>query len=51
MKEEDHEINNISIHTPTKGVTLGICPQDRFFVISIHTPTKGVTWTFKKENA
>ena len=43
MKEEDHEINNISIHTPTKGVTIFLLVLRSDLPISIHTPTKGVT--------
>ena len=33
----------ISIHTPTRGVT-GVSVKESFFIdISIHTPTRGVT--------
>ena len=35
--------NEISIHTPTKGVTFRCIVLHTIFVISIHTPTKGVT--------
>ena len=33
----------ISIHTPTKGVTLSMSFDCKHIQISIHTPTKGVT--------
>ena len=33
----------VSIHTPTKGVTLGNPAEPRRLEVSIHTPTKGVT--------
>ena len=33
----------VSIHTPTKGVTIGICSYSLKDLVSIHTPTKGVT--------
>ena len=33
----------VSIHTPTKGVTLGAQHNKRHDMVSIHTPTKGVT--------
>ena len=33
----------ISIHTPTKGVTIGFASSFFNIFISIHTPTKGVT--------
>ena len=33
----------ISIHTPTKGVTIPVSVIDKPLSISIHTPTKGVT--------
>ena len=36
-------ILEVSIHTPTKGVTLGYLPADWNLAVSIHTPTKGVT--------
>ena len=36
-------IGNVSIHTPTKGVTYGWCWSKRRVFVSIHTPTKGVT--------
>ncbi len=35
--------NKVSIHTPTKGVTLANCLLVTVFIVSIHTPTKGVT--------
>ena len=42
----------ISIHTPTKGVTLMKGVKAVLLDISIHTPTKGVTFKFcKKCNA
>ena len=33
----------VSIHTPTKGVTIPGNPQNNYIIVSIHTPTKGVT--------
>ena len=33
----------VSIHTPTKGVTLAFTDTDGAIQVSIHTPTKGVT--------
>ena len=33
----------VSIHTPTKGVTIGRECHERVLTVSIHTPTKGVT--------
>ena len=39
----------VSIHTPTKGVTQSININIRNIIVSIHTPTKGVThhwWSF-----
>ena len=35
--------NHVSIHTPTKGVTILAIFFMVSFVVSIHTPTKGVT--------
>ena len=35
--------DNVSIHTPTQGVTDKICSNISIFVVSIHTPTQGVT--------
>ena len=34
---------NISIHTPTQGVTGNFLILDQTRIISIHTPTQGVT--------
>ena len=34
---------DVSIHTPTKGVTCGLCDLQKVRYVSIHTPTKGVT--------
>ena len=34
---------DVSIHTPTKGVTYTTFDDLRKFSVSIHTPTKGVT--------
>ena len=34
---------DISIHTPTRGVTCDCCLFFDFDIISIHTPTRGVT--------
>ena len=36
-------MGNISIHTPTKGVTVCTFCKSKSLAISIHTPTKGVT--------
>ena len=36
--------HQISIHTPTQGVTLKIRKKDLHSTISIHTPTQGVTF-------
>ena len=36
----------ISIHTPVKGVTAGVCVDQVPLSISIHTPVKGVTDSF-----
>ena len=33
----------VSIHTPTKGVTCGCISVISAYGVSIHTPTKGVT--------
>ena len=33
----------VSIHTPTKGVTFGLASIFMLAKVSIHTPTKGVT--------
>ena len=33
----------VSIHTPTKGVTVSHVPFENCRLVSIHTPTKGVT--------
>ena len=38
----------VSIHTPTKGVTLVDTLMIRIWLVSIHTPTKGVTLINKK---
>ena len=35
---------NVSIHTPTKGVTAVIASIAWIYIVSIHTPTKGVTY-------
>ena len=35
--------SEVSIHTPTKGVTLSAELRHLLFLVSIHTPTKGVT--------
>ena len=40
--------NDISIHTPTQGVTTIIQNRQKPKVISIHTPTQGVTEALKK---
>ena len=37
------ERNNISIHTPTQGVTANAVSSPQKSCISIHTPTQGVT--------
>ena len=34
---------NVSIHTPTKGVTVSAALYLAEISVSIHTPTKGVT--------
>ena len=34
---------SVSIHTPTKGVTVGTGGRQLSGKVSIHTPTKGVT--------
>ena len=36
-------LNDVSIHTPTKGVTEDLEKDVRKDEVSIHTPTKGVT--------
>ncbi len=38
---------NISIHTPTQGVTFDLQQKIQEDNISIHTPTQGVTWHSK----
>ena len=38
----------VSIHTPTKGVTISGYPQNNYIIVSIHTPTKGVTHCLKE---
>ena len=35
--------NQVSIHTPTQGVTLRKYVGDQLIQVSIHTPTQGVT--------
>ena len=35
--------SRVSIHTPTKGVTLLSLYYGMMILVSIHTPTKGVT--------
>ena len=40
---------HISIHTPTKGVTMKKIHKNGNPIISIHTPTKGVTMPFLEE--
>ena len=43
LHQREHNLLQISIHTPTKGATR-ILSQKRFYdYISIHTPTKGAT--------
>ena len=37
-------VQGISIHTPVKGVTVGVPPFPGLKNISIHTPVKGVTY-------
>ena len=39
---------NVSIHTPTKGVTIYADRYRRALIVSIHTPTKGVTVISRK---
>jgi len=46
---DDHEaglfrLQDISIRTPTRGVTSKVLVFLELFVISIHTPTRGVTY-------
>ena len=41
--DEEHEAEYVSIHTPTKGVTIQCTKIFHFRSVSIHTPTKGVT--------
>ena len=41
--KKQYKGTEISIHTPTKGVTEDPHAFTKSFVISIHTPTKGVT--------
>ena len=41
-------VMDISIHTPTRGVTDHGHSDIAYTVISIHTPTRGVTFTVKK---
>ena len=38
-----YKVFDVSIHTPTKGVTLLFHKKIWIFTVSIHTPTKGVT--------
>ena len=40
----------ISIHTPTRGVTIPLFAIKPSIIISIHTPTRGVTWTWLGES-
>ena len=45
MQEQNRFNAEVSIHTPTKGVTI-MQEQNRFNAeVSIHTPTKGVTFS------
>ena len=48
MGSDSKVIEDVSIHTPTKGVTLLALLWRRQEIVSIHTPTKGVT---KKKNS
>ena len=41
-------IDLVSIHTPTKGVTINNCTVLNILGVSIHTPTKGVTFILAK---
>ena len=36
----------VSIHTPTKGVTVNLVTDISGYSVSIHTPTKGVTLSY-----
>ena len=38
------DVTSVSIHTPTKGVTLFGIDHVVDGIVSIHTPTKGVTY-------
>ena len=48
-RSDDHRqasnlhIHRISIHAPTNGATLRICPRTLYIQISIHAPTNGAT--------
>ena len=39
----DGDYKDVSIHTPTKGVTIIYSGESCVKSVSIHTPTKGVT--------
>ena len=43
QEDVDYNLLRVSIHTPTKGVTLGERLLCMTVKVSIHTPTKGVT--------
>ena len=40
------DLAQVSIHTPTKGVTNKVVYVPPVYEVSIHTPTKGVTFLF-----
>ena len=44
MRPEHRLTIEVSIHTPTKGVTTYSLILSFIFPVSIHTPTKGVTF-------
>ena len=44
---EDYKKLQVSIHTPTQGVTLFHTPTHNLQLVSIHTPTQGVTFIDK----
>ena len=40
---------NVSIHTPTQGVTIQIGSEKYKEIVSIHTPTQGVTHCYREQ--
>ena len=46
LKLHVNSVMTVSIHTPTKGVTLTVRYVIPPYIVSIHTPTKGVTFSF-----